>query len=52
MCCVSSKVDVITEIFKALCVRFSFNFCSDSMGQDYSPQFTGEEPGRIFLFQD
>lgn len=44
-CCVSSKVDVITEVFKALCVRFLLNLYSDSMGQDYCSQFTGKEPG-------
>lgn len=43
-CCVSSKVDVITEVFKALCVHFLLNLYSDSMGQDYCPQFTGKVP--------
>ena len=44
-CCVSSKGDVLTEVFKALCVCFSFNLFSDSIGQDYSSQLIGEEPG-------
>lgn len=39
------KADVITEVFKPLCVCFSFSLYPDSVGQGCSPQFTGEEPG-------
>ena len=43
-CSGSSKEEAIAQVANTLYILFSLNLFSNCMGQDYSPQFTDEEP--------